>query len=550
MSERGEPTDGAAAADIVIRAGTIHTLVPGVEPQGSLAIRGDRIVDMSSARGGMDTWIGADTRVVDAPDHTVLPTFDDTHTHLIYAAMGAFAVPVHQAANMTEFLALVRERAASTPDGEWITTTTNWQELNLEERRMPTALELDRATDRHPVLVQRGGHNGVLNSYGLRLAGITAATPSPPGGIIGHTDDGKPNGRLIDAALHMVGHLLPTPDVDQRIAGLDYASHAYAATGIGAVRDCAVPLPDLDVLAKTHASGRLGTRVRALVMAQGARDDAQVDQMLDAIEPWRYRGDPWLRVWGLKFVLDGGLEAGATEEPYVDHDDFCGLLLWPPDALTRAVERVVRRGWRVGTHAYGDRAVRTVIDIYERVLERNPWVPPRALVIEHGGLASAEQQARAVALGLPVTIQQPLLHDTAHVELGYWGPERVARLFPAREWVDAGALVTGGSDFPVGIFGAMRSVWGLATRQTVAGVQGPDYAVSVDEAISMHTTAAARLLGEEDYRGSLAPGRLADLTMWNADPTATPVDDLRDLVPDLTMVGARVVHALGSLSDA
>jgi predicted amidohydrolase YtcJ len=131
--------------------------------------------------------------------------------------------------------------------------------------------------------------------------------------------------------------------------------------------------------------------------------------------------------------------------------------------------------------------VRTLIDIYERLLERNPWVPPRALVIEHGGLASAEQQARAVALGLPVTIQQPLLHDTAHVELGYWGPARVARLFPARDWVDAGALGTGGSDFPVGIFGAMRSVWGLATRQTVAGVQGPDYAVSVDEAISMHT---------------------------------------------------------------
>ena len=537
----GEPT----LADLLIRARRVHTLAEGVPPQREIAILGDRIVDMSDAHHGLDGWIGPATRVIDAPDSTILPSFDDTHTHLIYAALGAFAVPVHRAGSIPEFLDLIRERASTTPAGEWITTTTNWQELNLEERRMPTASELDRATQAHPILVQRGGHNGVMNTRAFRLAGIDEQTQSPPGGIIGRNDDGTLNGRLIDSALHMVAHVLPQPQAEERIAGLDQASHAYAARGIGTVRDCAVPLPDLELLEQTFTAGRLGVRVRALVLAQAAREPAQLDELLDGVERWRYRTNPWLQVWGFKFVLDGGLEAGATEHPYVGRDDFCGLVLWPPDVLEEAVERVVRRGWRVGVHAYGDRAVRLLIDVYERVLQRTPWVPPRSMVIEHGGLASAKQRARAVSLGLPVTIQQPLLHDTAHVELGYWGPDRVSHLFPAREWIDDGALVTAGSDFPVGPFGAMQSVWGLVTRQTVSGVQGIEHAITVDEAIGLHTTAAAQLLGEESLRGVLTPGRLADLTAWPIDPRACSVDQLHGLEPDLTLIGGRVVHPSG-----
>ncbi|MFF4575878.1 amidohydrolase family protein [Streptomyces sp. NPDC001410] len=146
------------------------------------------------------------------PGATVLPAFDDTHTHLIFAALGAHDVPVHQARTIPEFLDLIRQRATTTPEGEWIRTTTNWQELNLAERRLPTAAELDRATDRHPVLVKRGGHNDVVNTYALRLAGITEDTPVPLGGVIGRDADGHLNGRLIDNALPLVERLLPAPD--------------------------------------------------------------------------------------------------------------------------------------------------------------------------------------------------------------------------------------------------------------------------------------------------------------------------------------------------
>lgn len=283
--------------------------------------------------------------------------------------------------------------------------------------------------------------------------------------------------------------------------------------------------------------------MRALVSAIGMTDPAQIEDLLDGMQDWRYTADPLLRVWGVKFVLDGGLEAGATEEPYCDHGDFYGTLTWEPDALVRSVEAVVRRGWRVGTHAYGDRGVRTLLDAYQQVLERNPGLPANMLVMEHGGLADDKQRARAIALGIPVTIQQPLLHDTAEVEDGFWGRERVDRLFPAREWLDQGALVTGGSDYPVGAYGAMRSVWGMTTRQTVTGVRGPEHAITRAEALALHTVNAARLTGESHLRGTLTPGRLADLTLWPTDPTTCHTDQLRDLDPTHTLVGGRTVHA-------
>ncbi|HWG24184.1 amidohydrolase [Actinospica sp.] len=527
--------------DLLIRAAAVHTRVPGQSPQRALAVRGDRIVALSSDPNGLDELVSERTTVHDLPGATVLPAFDDTHTHLIYAGHSAYDVPVHQAHTIAEFLDLIRQRAAVTPEGRWIRTTTNWQELNLAERRMPTAAELDQATDRHPVLVKRGGHNDVVNNYALRLAGITEDTPVPPGGAIGRDPDGRLNGRLIDNALGLVERFVPSQDRAQRVDGLRIASAQYAATGIGTVRDCAVTLDDYAILRAARDENALSTRVRALISALGLSSAAEVEDLLDAMEDLRYSADPRLGVWGVKFGMDGGLEAGATEEPYACDHAYSGTLIWEPDAMVEAIGAVVRRGWRVGTHAYGDRAVRVLLDVYERVLANNPGLPAGALVMEHGGLAGAEQRVRAVKLGIPVTIQQPLLHDTAEVEEAFWGPERVAALFPARSWIDLGAQVSAGSDFPVGQFGAMRSVWGMATRQTVIGVKGAEHAIGYDEAVKLHTVNAARLTGEEHLRGSLTPGRLADLTIWDQDPAQASGEVLRDLMPTHTVIGGRLV---------
>lgn len=303
-----------------------------------------------------------------------------------------------------------------------------------------------------------------------------------------------------------------------------------------------VPVEDLDVLRAAHRAGALGVRVRALVSGFGVRTAADADELLDRMEPWRGTDDPWLRVWGVKFGIDGGIEAGALEEPYADRDCYHGLLLWEPDALADTVDRVVRRGWRVGVHAWGDRGLRILLDVYEQVLDRHPGLEPGTLVVEHGGLATPEQRARAIRLGIPVTVQHPLLHDAAAPQIQAWGRERVRDIFPLREWIDEGALITAGSDFPVGPYGAMTSVWGMTTRQTAVGVQGSEHAISREEAVALHTTDAARMLGEDGERGTLAVGALADLTVWPEDPFTCPADGLAAMRPTVTLVGGRAVH--------
>lgn len=532
-------------ADLLVRAAAVHTLVPGEAPQRALAVTGTRITALSPDPHGLDDLVGPDTEVLDAPAATVLPAFDDTHTHLVLAGHSVHGVPVHLARDIAGFVALIRERAARTPDPrEWIHTTVNWQEVQLAEQRMPTTAELDAATADHPVLVRRGAYNMVLNSAALRLAGITEATEAPPGGVIERDERGRLTGRLINKAIELVEPVVPRPTPEERIAGLRAASAGYAATGIGTVRDCLVPVEDLEVLHAARAAGALAVRVRALVSGFAARTPEQVDALLDRMDAWREAGedDDLLRVWGVKFGIDGGFEAGALEEPYQGRPCYHGSLLWEPDALAAAVDRVVARGWRVGVHAWGDRGLRTLLDVYETVLADRPGLAPGTLVIEHGGLARADQRARAIALGIPVTVQHPLLHDGALTQQRAWGEERTGGIFPLRAWLDEGALLAAGSDFPVGPYGAMVSVWGMTTRGTVAGVVGPEHAIDRGEAVALHTVDAARLLGESADRGSLRPGALADLTVWPLDPLHCPAGELRELRPVRTVVGGRTVH--------
>ncbi|MER7752839.1 amidohydrolase [Kitasatospora sp. NPDC097643] len=531
-----------ASADLVVRADAVHTLVPGEAPRRALAVTGGRITALSATPDGLDHLIGPGTDVLDAPGATVLPTFDDTHTHLILAAHSVHDVPVHQARDLAEFLGMIRDRAARTPPGRWIRTTVNWQEVNLTEQRLPRTGELDAATDRHPVLVRRGAYNMVLNTPALRLAGITADTDAPPGGVIERDDHGRLTGRLVDKAVALAERVLPRPALAERIDGLRAASADYAATGIGLVRDCLVPVEDLDVLRAAREADALRVRVRALVSGFGARTVEQVDGLLDRMAPWRDSGDDQLRVWGVKFGIDGGIEAGALDEPYEGRPCYHGTLLWEPGELAAAVGRVVDRGWRVGVHAWGDRGLRALLDAYEQVLAERPGLAPGTLVVEHGGLARPDQRARAIALGIPVTVQHPLLHDAATAQIRAWGAERVRGIFPLREWLDEGAQLAAGSDFPVGPYGAMISVWGMTTRQTVAGPQGVEHSLTRAEAIALHTVDAARLVGDPTPRGSLRPGALADLTLWPVDPLSCPDEALRTLRPLRTVLGGRTVY--------
>ncbi|KAL9476454.1 hypothetical protein ACSS6W_006295 [Trichoderma asperelloides] len=518
---------GNTKADILIRANKIHTLQPGVPAQQSLAIVGQHIFAISDGQNDLDHLIGPDTRVIDETDSTVLPAFDDTHTHLMLAAQMHVDVPVHTAKNLGQLLDLIRQRVSKTEPGEWIFTTTNWQEFNLPEKRLPTIQELDDISTLHPIVLRRGGHNMVANSCALAAANITKDTVPPPGGKIAKDAHGEMTGLIQDSATALIYKMQAPVDTETRIHGLDVASTSYASTGIGCVRDCWVPIEDVPVLKAAYDAGKLQTRFKGLVSAIGLSNVEEIGKLLDQMEQYRHlQHHPYFSIWGLKFMLDGGIESSAMEEPYRQEEDcgcgslseYRGRLLWDAETMVAAVDLVVRRGWRVGTHAFGDRAVRILLDVYEEVVKRHPNMPQGTLVIEHGGLASAEQRARAAALNIPVTIQFPLLHDIAGISEVFYGRDRVSRFFPARQWLDSGVLTTAGSDFPVGSYGAMHSLEGLTTRKTVIGVLREEHAITLPEAVSLHTTEAAKFLGESHLRGMLTPGRFADITIWRRDP--------------------------------
>jgi predicted amidohydrolase YtcJ len=293
-------------ADLLVRAGAIQSMDPAQNPTTALAVRDGTIVATAGPdeeREFLESWRGPDTVVVDHPGLTVLPAFVDTHNHLTLAARNLLGVPVSQARDIAQLVELIRQRATRTPAGQWIISAADWHELQLAERRLPTAAELDRATTDHPVLVQRGGHNGVLNSAGLRAAGIDRDTPDVEGGLIDRDGAGYPTGLLQDAALALAQRVLPPLPDEALIPAIDQTSRTYAAHGIGTVRDPFVTPAEWHTSVRAQAAGRLSVRSHVMIATPPAAVETagSMDAYLDALEAQGLKpgaGEGRLRLWG------------------------------------------------------------------------------------------------------------------------------------------------------------------------------------------------------------------------------------------------------------
>ena len=526
--------------DYLIRAGTIHPMTG--ETYHSVGVRGPEIVAVSADVDGLDDLPGVGTVVVDAGDLTLLPAFADSHEHLMEASRNTLLLPVDQARSVTEFTGMIADAARDAAPGKWILTSIAWHESNVAENRLPTLAELDAAAPDNPVLARRGGHLAVVNSAALRAAGIGADTPDPPGGKIGRLADGSRDGVLEARAVYQVAAFAPGPSRAELAGALGTTSAAYAALGVGTIREAMINLDEL--LAYQDARDRDLLRVRARLMLRVGSElteDAAI-ALIDGLGARSGFGDDWLRIWGLKLVLDGGAEGAALEQPYANDPGNSGHLDWDPAVMTRVCAEAAGRGWRIGTHAVGDRALRTLLDVYEAVAAQVGPLPPWTLVIEHGMLSDAGLRERAVRGGFNVTVQHPVLWNMASEMLITWGAERTRRVTPLDQWLAAGAGLAAGTDI-VRPFNPMTNVWGMVTRATKsAGIQGPEHAISVSTALELYTVGTAALNHEQDRLGSIAPGKLADLVGYPVDPLAADPDDLAELTPAFTMAGGQVTH--------
>jgi predicted amidohydrolase YtcJ len=349
---------------------------------------------------------------------------------------------------------------------------------------------------------------------------------------------------LEGGAVYQVAAFAPRPGRAELAGALGRTSAAYAALGVGTIREAMTSLDELLAYQDAWEQGLLQVRVR-LMMRVPSEPELSPDQATALINGLGVRsgfGDDWLRIWGLKLVLDGGVEGGALGEPYANDPASFGHLNWEPSAMTRVCADAVRRGWRIGTHAVGDRALRTLLDVYEAVARQAGPVPPWTLVIEHGLLSDAALRDRAVRAGFGVTVQYPILWNMGSQMLKTWGQERTRHVTPLDQWLAAGADLAVGTDV-VRPFNPMTNVWGMVTRGTKsAGIQGPEHGIDVATALRLYTMGTAALNHEQDRLGSITPGKLADLVGYPLDPLSADPEELAQLTPVFTMTGGRVTH--------
>src|SRR5215471_11777995 len=367
--------------DYLIKAGAIHSMTG--ETYRCVGVRGPEIAAVSADLDGLE--------------------------HLMEASRNTLLVPVDKARSIAELTGMVAAAARDAAPGEWILTSIGWHESNLAENRVPTLAELDAAAPDHPVLARRGGHFAVVNSAALRAAGIGAETPDPPGGKIGRLADGSRDGVLEGGAVYQVAAFAPGPDRAALAGALGTGSAAYAALGVGTIREAMINLDELLAYQDARDRELLNVRVRPMIRVGSELTEDAAIAMIDGLAARSGFGDDWLRIWGLKFVMDGGVEGAALEQPYANDPSNSGHLNWDPAVMTRLCTEAVRRGLRVGTHAAGDRAVRTLLDVYEGVVAATGELPPWTLVIEHALLSDPAQRERAVRGGFGITVQHALL---------------------------------------------------------------------------------------------------------------------------------------------
>ena len=516
---------------------TGHAERPGAE---AVAIRDGRFVAVGSTSQVL-ALAGPATQQVDLRGQTVLPGLADNHFHSIGGGPG---IDLSRARSMDEVLAAIRARASATLAGQVIVTNSDWHEGQLKEQRLPYRRDLDRAAPNHPLVVVRGGHEYILNSAALARWSITEKTPEPEGGSIGRDKDGRLNGELVDRARNLVS--LPpvlSPDREETIKDLAAEHRRLNEAGLTGIRYAGISPDMLSVLREMARRRLLTLRVNALLRVTSADN---LDGQLAAFAAKQDEGDEWLRVGGIKLLVDGGFEGGFMREPYEEpwgkNATFRGLQTFATEPYTRVVRALNQRGWRVATHAVGDAAIDLVLDAYEAA-DRDRTIAGRRWSIEHAFLPRADQFPRMKKLGVVISAQNHLYLAAPSLK-NYWGPTRAARVTPMRDYIDAGIPVSTGTDSAVVPYPPFWTLYHFITRDTIsAGVMGPEQRITREEALRAATLGNAYLTFDERSRGSIEGGKLADFIVLAKDFLTCLDKDIESMIVLRTVVGGQTIFS-------
>jgi predicted amidohydrolase YtcJ len=523
-------------ADVLL-VGPMITLDSSRPRASALAVARGRILAVGE-RASLEAYVGPRTETIELPGVGV-PGLADAHAHA--SGLGEQLATLDlRSLRKEEILARVREEAARVPEGEWI-LGGGWDEGHFRPAVFPTAADLDTATTRHSVVLDRiDGHSIWVNSRALAEGSVSRATEDPSGGKVLRDSRGEPTGILVDHATAFVRRIVPAPSPAEAERRLRAALMEYARLGLTSIHDAGTDRETLHLYRKLAAEDELSVRIYAMVNGRGDF----VDEIL-ARGPEIGVAEGRLTIRSFKVVLDGALGSRGAQlsEPYADAPSERGLETMDDTEFRDLIRRAAAKGFQVGAHAIGDRAVRRALDAFQAAGEDASLLRFR---VEHASVVDPSDRLRFGMLGVIASIQPMFAGEYARWSLDRVGSSRASWVLATRSLLDAKARVAFGTDYPASDSGdPLLNLYCAVTRRAADG--SPPLGFHADEGVPAET--ALRLLTEgpafaafqELDLGALSPGRYADVTVLSGDPLTTPPDELRELEVRMTIVGGRVV---------
>jgi len=528
------------AADAVLVNGNIVTMDAQRSKAKALAIK-DGLIRLVGDEKAARAVVGGTTQLIDLSGRTVTPGLIDAHCHLSACGLlGTAYVDINWPAVSTleQVQARVAERIAATPRGEWV-VGAGWVSF---DGRYPNKHDIDPISPNHPVmLINQGGHMAAVNSFALELAGVNASTKDPGNGRFEREANGEPSGLVMNhPAMDVFRRLWPRDLIDLATmeASVLYPQAKFASMGVTSFQDVyAREMSRVQAYFDTARRGEMLIRGQIMNPLEYIQE---LDGRIAELESKRYESD-YMHFAGGKFQLDGVLELSFTNEP---HNGLSWQVsIWKPEDLNKCVKVFHDAGYQVACHSIGDAAVDMALNAFEKAMNANPRPDPRHR-IEHSILNSDTALQRTKDLGVVISTQPQAIRMFADALETIWGSERTQRIVPTRTWLDMGVPLALSSDAP------SMPWWDPQTTLTASVLRlsatnksvSPEQALTIDEAMYAHTMGGAYANFEEGKKGSLEPGKFADLIVWHDDPYSVAKKDIVNLTVDMTVVGGKVVY--------
>jgi hypothetical protein len=520
----------------------------------AVAIANGRILAMGRDEE-IRAYKGPNTEVIDLRGRLGVPGLADSHVHFIQGGFQLLAVHLKDARSEEEFVRRIADKARTLPPGRWM-QGGDWDEEAWPSRKLPNRWLIDPATRRTPVFLSRyDGHTGLANSLALELAGVTKDTRDPVGGVIVRDPkSGEPTGILKDEAQGLVAKVIPRPSESEMEEALRAALKEAARVGLTSVHDITVDTDswngsftgEIRLLRRAELEGWLTCRIYAITPIAQWKELAEAGISHDM-------GSDVLKLGAVKAFADGSLgsRTGWMFKPYDDDPGNSGLpmpLMVPPSKMETLARQADDAGLQICTHAIGDRAVSTILDVYERLGGDHPAA--HRFRVEHAQHVRREDFARFGKLGIIASMQPYHAIDDGRWAEKRIGHERARSSYAWKSMLDAGAVLAFGSDWPVAPLDPLSGIAAAVTRATLDGHNPggwfPEQRLTVEEALRAYTQGSAYAAFEEKDKGTISPGKLADLVVLSEDLLRIPPERIKDVRVEITIVGGRVVYKAGN----